>query len=75
MGKGLAMFQKFIFKMFMQMLASASPEIVEGIREGVQKMVVKARETPNPWDDMFTGLLQMLVGAPKEPVDPDGGDP
>ena len=62
------MFQKMLFKMLLMAMAAATPEIVEGIREGVQKMVERAAETPNPFDDVLVGLLQSIVGAPKEPI-------
>lgn len=61
------MFQKFIFNVLMRALAAASPEILEGIRQGVEVMMVKAIATVNPWDDIAVGLLQMLIGHPKEP--------
>jgi hypothetical protein len=50
-----------IIKMF---LTVASPEIVKMIRKSVQDMVDKARETDNPWDDIFAELLQLIVGKP-----------
>lgn len=62
------MYQKFIFNMLMQVLGAASPNIVEGIRISVEAMVKAAAETKNPWDDMAAGLLQMIVGRPKEPL-------
>jgi len=69
------MFQKFIWQMLSNCLAAASPEIVEGIRKSVQEMVEKAKKTPNPWDDMFTQLLQNIVGRPKEPIEDPESDP
>jgi len=66
------MYGKFLFDILMKTFAVASPEIMEGIRNGVADMVKRADETANPWDDFAVGLLQMIVGKPKEPIaDPD----
>lgn len=50
--------------MLTRIIAMATPEILEDVRKHVQEMMVKAKETVNPWDDIFVGLLQMLVGKP-----------
>lgn len=63
------MFQKVLFKMLLGAKEAGSPEIVEGIREYVEKMVKRAKETPNPFDDVYAGLLQSIVGTPKEPIE------
>ena len=55
---------KWLFTILRGALDAASPEIVENLRQLVQEMVVKAKATPNPWDDVFTGLLQLIVGKP-----------
>ncbi len=56
---------KWILTVLTRIIAMASPEILEGVREMVQVMVAKAAATPNPWDDIFVGLLEMLVGKPR----------
>jgi len=48
--------------------AAASPAIVEGLRVAVQEWVVKAETTPNPWDDILVGIIQMLIGKPGDPL-------
>lgn len=55
-----------IFKIIQMFLNVASPQIVQTIRVAVDNMVVEAAKTDNPWDDMFAGLLQALVGKPNK---------
>lgn len=55
---------KWILTVLTRIIAMSSPEILEAVREAVQTMVAKAAATPNPWDDIFVGLLEMLVGKP-----------
>ncbi len=55
---------KFLLTVLTKIIAMASPEILEGVRQMIQQMVEKAAATPNPWDDIFVGMLQMLVGKP-----------
>jgi len=63
---------KWLFTILRTALDLASPEIIKGIKEGVDAMVTRAKSTPNPWDDVITGLLQMIVGKPGEkPLDGD----
>jgi len=59
--------QKWWLFIIKQAIAAASPEIVEGLRQMVAEIVVKAKETENPWDDIFAGVLEMIVGKPGEP--------
>ena len=69
------MWQKFLWTMLGNCMSAATPEIVENIRRAIDQMVQKAKLTPNPWDDMLAGLLQNIVGQPKEPVErPDSND-
>jgi len=55
---------KWILTVLTRIIAMSSPEILEDVRKMVQVMVNKAATTPNPWDDIFVGLLEMLVGKP-----------
>ncbi len=55
---------KWLLTVLTKIIAMASPEILEGVRKLVQEMVDRAAATPNPWDDIFIGLLQMLIGKP-----------
>lgn len=59
--------QDLLFKVLTMFLSVASPQIVQTIRVAVNDLVIKAAATDNPWDDMFAGLLQGIVGKP----DPD----
>lgn len=62
------MYQKEMFELLGGMLAFASPEIVEDLREAIHRMGVKAKETPNPWDDMLAMMMGIIIGRPGEPV-------
>ena len=60
---------KWILTVLTRVIAMVSPEILEGIRDQVQIMMKKADLTANPWDNIFVGLLEMLVGKPKATKD------
>ncbi len=55
---------KWLWTILRGALEKATPAILENLRQLVQEMVEKAKKTPNPWDDVFCGLLQMIVGKP-----------
>ena len=57
---------KWLFSILGVALKSASPVLVRNLREMVAEMVARAEATPNPWDDIIVGLLQMIVGKPGE---------
>jgi len=60
--------ENWVIGIFRTIMKAASPEIIENIRGMVQELVTRAAATPNPWDDIFAGLLQTLVGKPGEPT-------
>ena len=57
---------KWLFSILGVALKSASPVLVRNLREMVAEMVARAEATPNPWDDIIVGLLQMIVGRERE---------
>lgn len=53
-----------LFRIIDMLLKVASPEIIKAIQLAVDDMVKQAMKTSNPFDDVFAGLLQALVGKP-----------
>jgi hypothetical protein len=61
---GESVMNKWLFTILTQVLTMASPQILEDLRVMIQGMVEKAEATINPWDNIFVGMLQMIVGKP-----------
>lgn len=57
---------RWLFTILSKAISLASPSIIENLRQLVEEMMVKAEGTPNPWDDIIVGMIQMLVGKPGE---------
>lgn len=44
-----------------QVVAQMSPEIRKGMVEFVNKLESDAKATPNPWDDIFVGIVKFVL--------------
>ncbi len=44
-----------------QVVKQISPEIRKGMIEFVLKMEEQAKATPNPWDDIFVGIVKFVL--------------
>lgn len=44
-----------------QVVRQISPEIRKGMVEFVNKLEVEAKETVNPWDDIFVGIVKFVL--------------
>ncbi len=44
-----------------QVVKQVSPEIRKGMIEFVLKMEEQAKATPNPWDDIFVGIVKFVL--------------
>jgi len=55
---------KFFLLILRNALAHASPALLANLRGFVAGQVVEAEKTPNPWDDLAWGVLQLIVGKP-----------
>ena len=44
-----------------QVVAQMSPEIRKGMVEFVNKLEAQAKATPNPWDDIFVGIVKFVL--------------
>jgi len=62
---------KWLFIILSTAIQSASPAIVENVRQLMQEMVDKAKKTDNPWDDVICDLLQLIVGKPGSNTQPN----
>ncbi|GAI82966.1 unnamed protein product [marine sediment metagenome] len=51
-----------ILKLLSKVLTGMSPKIREAILEFLKELEVKAKETPNPIDDIIVLLLRILFG-------------
>jgi len=53
---------KFIVALLQRLLVDMSPELREKLRAALVELQAKAKESPNPVDDLFVSLLQVLCG-------------
>jgi len=44
-----------------QVVKQISPEIRKGMTEFVLKLEEQATATPNPWDDIFVGIVKFVL--------------
>jgi len=44
-----------------QVVKQISPEIRKGMVEFVLKLEEQAKATPNPWDDIFIGIVKFVL--------------
>ena len=44
-----------------QVVKQMSPEIRKGMVEFVHKLESQAKQTPNPWDDIFVGIVKFVL--------------
>lgn len=54
---------QWILQILAAMITNASPEIRENIKSWLDDLAAKAKETPNPVDDMLVAGLKILLGA------------
>ena len=53
---------KWLAALLEQMLKVISPNLKKAVEELVLKLEEQAKATPNPWDDIFVGLLKRVIG-------------
>ena len=51
----------FITKILSVLITSISPELKEGIREGLDRLDEKAKATKNKFDDLLVLLLKAVI--------------
>lgn len=57
---------KFLLLIIPLMMDIITPEIRTGVDKWLTDMEKKADATPNPWDNMFTGFLRMVLSGRTE---------
>ncbi|MBA7618693.1 hypothetical protein ES703_26024 [subsurface metagenome] len=53
---------EWILRIITMVLSVMTPELRENMTSFVKNMEAAAKKTPNPWDDIFVGLLKSLLG-------------
>jgi len=56
---------KILATIIEELLKRISPEIRMSIRKWLGELEQKAKETKNPWDDLFVALLRIVFGIEK----------
>lgn len=51
----------WIFRMITLVVGAASPEIRESVTSLIKALDERAKATPNPIDDVFVGLLKVIL--------------
>lgn len=54
--------EKLLLKVFRMIINAVSPELRELLFKYYEQLKAKAAQTPNEWDDVFVGLLGVLLG-------------
>ena len=57
---------KWLLQLVTIMLGVITPQLREGLNEFISNLEKQAAETPNPWDDIFVGLLKTLLGVKED---------
>jgi len=53
---------KWLLQLVTMMLGVITPQLRKGLNDFILNLEKQAKETPNPWDDIFVGLLKTLMG-------------
>jgi len=53
---------EWIMRLIALVTTVISPELKAGLTAFMSKLEADAKKTPNPWDDIFVGLLKSLLG-------------
>jgi len=59
--EGRNIMNNWIATLLGQVVAQMSPEIRKGMVEFVNKLEAQAKATPNPWDDIFVGIVKFVL--------------
>jgi len=54
---------EWILRLITLIVSSASPELRAGITAWVKDLEAKAKQTPNPFDDVLVGLLKIVLNV------------
>ncbi len=51
----------WLVALLQQVVNQVTPEIRDGLVEFVVKLEDQAKATPNPWDDIFVGIVKFVL--------------
>ena len=54
---------EWILRLITLIVGSASPELRKLIKEWVTELELRAKETPNPFDDVLVGLIKIVLNV------------
>lgn len=54
---------EWILRLISLIVGSASPELRKLIKEWVLELEKRAKETPNPFDDVLVGLIKIVLNV------------
>ncbi len=54
---------EWILRLITLVVGSASPELRKIIKEWVLELEKRAKETPNPFDDVLVGLIKIVLNV------------
>ena len=52
-----------LMKIFLSVIRNATPDLIRMLRDAVLELDKKAKETPNPWDDILCEVLKGITSA------------
>ncbi|GAI52403.1 unnamed protein product [marine sediment metagenome] len=51
----------WIMRLFGLVVTVISPELRKGLEVWLNELEARAKKTPNPWDDVFVGILKSVL--------------
>jgi len=54
---------EWLYRLIALVIGQVSPELRLGIVEWVKNLEERAKKTPNPWDDVFVGILKSVLSV------------
>lgn len=51
----------WIMRLFSLVVTVISPELRKGLETWLNQLEESAKKTPNPWDDVFVGILKSVL--------------
>jgi len=52
---------EWLLRIMVLVVGSASPDLRKMIKEWVTELEIKAKDTPNPFDDVLVGLIKVVL--------------
>lgn len=53
---------EWLLRILTMVFSVMTPELREGMVAFINTMEANAKKTPNPWDDIFVGVLKSMLG-------------